>query len=77
MHPALASASRPALRACLKASVAGTIPAAKPTGSVAVGLFAFILIGGPWVGLTAWLWHRAGGVEAWRQAVHGRVPDQV
>ncbi len=26
-----------------------------------MGLLAFILIGGPWVAATAWLWHREGG----------------
>ncbi|WP_342111965.1 hypothetical protein [Methylobacterium sp. SI9] len=36
-----------------------------------MGLLAFILIGGPWVAGTAWLWRRAGGLEAWRRAVHG------
>jgi hypothetical protein len=38
-----------------------------------MGLLAFILIGGPWVAATAWLWHRAGGVEAWRRAVQGEA----
>lgn len=38
-----------------------------------MGLLAFILIGGPWVAATAWLWHHAGGVEAWRRAVHGET----
>jgi hypothetical protein len=33
-----------------------------------MGLLAFILIGGPWVAGTAWLWHRAGGLEHWRSA---------
>ncbi|MFC6788970.1 hypothetical protein [Methylobacterium komagatae] len=36
-----------------------------------MGLLAFILIGGPWVAATAWLWLQAGGVEAWRHVVHG------
>ncbi|GJD33782.1 hypothetical protein [Methylobacterium aerolatum] len=38
-----------------------------------MGLLAFILIGGPWVAATAWAWHRAGGVEAWKQ-VFGDAP---
>ncbi|MEH3064455.1 MULTISPECIES: hypothetical protein [Methylobacterium] len=41
-----------------------------------MGLIAFILIGGPWVAATAWLWHQAGGAEAWRNAVHGTVPGR-
>lgn len=39
-----------------------------------MGLLAFILIGGPWVAATAWLWLQAGGPEAWRQVVHGETP---
>lgn len=41
-----------------------------------MGLIAFILIGGPWVAATAWLWHQADGAEAWRNAVHGTVPGR-
>ena len=39
-----------------------------------MGLLAFVLIGGPWVGATAWLWLQAGGVDAWNQVVHGQTP---
>ncbi|MGH1571847.1 hypothetical protein ACRAWG_15615 [Methylobacterium sp. P31] len=38
-----------------------------------MGLLAFILIGGPWVAATAWLWHREGGLDAWRKATHSEA----
>jgi hypothetical protein len=38
-----------------------------------MGLLAFILIGGPWVAATAWLWHREGGLDASRRALQGEA----
>jgi hypothetical protein len=40
-----------------------------------MGLLAFLLIGGPWVAATAWLWHREGGLEAWRAASGSQAAD--
>ena len=38
-----------------------------------MGLAAFVLIFGPWVGIMGWIWLREGGLDASRRAFRGET----